>query len=99
MLVGLGALAFPPADIVVSGGLVLLIGLWSAGLGGLLTGIAGASFSSSRLQFFESAIEQGQILIMADVPKSAVEKYESLIRAHNPDVRVEGIEPSAPLIP
>lgn len=99
LLVGLAALAFPPSGIVVGGGLVLLIGLWGAGLGGLLTGIAGAAFPDSRLQAFEAAIDQGQILIMADVAKDEVEKYESLIKSHDPEVSVEGIEPPAPLIP
>ena len=99
LLVGLTALAFPPSGIVVGGGLVLLIGLWSAGFAGLLTGIAGAAFPSSRLQAFEAAIDQGQILIMADVAKDQVEKYESLIKSHDPEVSVEGIEPPAPLIP
>ncbi|KPQ00094.1 hypothetical protein [Marinobacter sp. HL-58] len=99
LLAGLTALAFPPTGIVVGGGLVLLLGLWGAGLGGMLTGIAGASFPSSRLQSFESAIEEGLILIMADVPTDEVEKYEDLIKTHDPDVRVEGIEPHAPLIP
>ncbi len=76
MLAGLTAMAFPPAGIVVGGGLALLLGLWGAGVGGLLTGLAGASFSSSRLKSFESAIEQGQILIMADVPKNEVEMFD-----------------------
>ncbi|MFO8141316.1 MAG: hypothetical protein R6T87_05385 [Marinobacter sp.] len=99
LLAGLTALAFPPSGIVVGGGLVLLLGLWGAGLGGMLAGIAGASFPNSRLQSFESAIEEGLILIMADVPKDEVEKYEELIKSHDPEVRVEGIEPHAPLIP
>lgn len=99
VLVGLTALAFPPTGIVVGGGLILLIGLWGAGIGGILTGIAGASFSSSKLQSYESAIEEGQILIMADVPKSDVEKFEEIIKALDPEVEVEGIEPSAKLIP
>tara|TARA_R110000787_G_scaffold286351_2_gene404327 strand:+ start:1148 stop:1657 length:510 start_codon:yes stop_codon:yes gene_type:complete len=99
LLVGLSALAFPPSGIVVGGGLVLLLGLWGAGFAGLLTGLAGAAFPSSRLQAFESAIDQGQILIMADVPKGEVDKYESLIKAHDPEVSVEGIEPPASLIP
>lgn len=99
LLVGLTGLAFPPAGIVVGGGLVLLIGLLGAGVGGLLTGIAGASFPSSRLQAFESAIEQGQILIMVDVPADAVERFEALIRQRDPAVSVEGVEPPPRLIP
>ncbi|WP_026596762.1 hypothetical protein [Methylohalobius crimeensis] len=99
LLLGLTALAFPPSGIVVGGGLVLLIGLWGAGIGGLLTGLAGAAFPSSRLKSFESAIDEGKILLMADVPKDEVEKYEALIKKHDPEVSVEGIEPTAPLIP
>ncbi len=99
LLVGLAAIAFPPSGIVVGGGLVLLIGLWGAGVGGLLTGTIGAGFHSSRLSEFESAIEQGKILIMVDVPKSDVEKYEALIKRLNPDVTVEGIESPSTLIP
>jgi hypothetical protein len=99
LLVGLTAMAFPPGGIVVGGGLVLLIGLWGAGVGGLLTGLAGAAFPSSRLSEFESAIDEGRILIMADVPKEAVEKYEALIRKLDPKVSVEGIEPPSTVIP
>jgi len=99
LLVGLMAIAFPPSGIVVGGGLVLLLGLWGAGLGGFLTGLAGAAFPSSRLSEFESAIEQGQVLIMADVPKKDVENYTALIKRLDPDISVEGIEPPSILIP
>ncbi|MBK6960538.1 MAG: DUF1269 domain-containing protein [Gammaproteobacteria bacterium] len=66
---GLTALAFPPTGIIVGGGLVLLLGLLGAGVGGMMTGLAGAAFPSSRLKQFEEAIDQGKILIMVDVPK------------------------------
>jgi hypothetical protein len=99
LLVGLTAMAFPPSGIVVGGGLALLIALWGAGVGGLLTGLAGAAFPSSRLSEFELAIEQGEILIMADVPKGQVKKYETLIKQLDPVVSVEGIEPPATIIP
>lgn len=99
VLVGLAALAFPPSGIVVGGGLVLLVGLWTAGIGGILTGISGGSYSNSKLESFESAIEAGQVLVMADVPKKDVAKYEGIIQRLDPDVEVEGIEPPAKLIP
>ncbi|MCR9186095.1 MAG: general stress protein [Halieaceae bacterium] len=99
LLVGLAALAFPPSGIVVGGGLVLLVGLWGAGVGGVLTGIVGGSFSNSKLQSFEAAIDEGKLLIMADVPKNDVERFERIIKKLDPEVEVEGIEPAAPLIP
>lgn len=99
LLAGLFALAFPPTGVVMGGGAVLLTGLFGAGLGGLLSGIAGAAFSSSRLSQFESAIDAGQLLVMADVPRDEVSRYEALIRAADPEVEVMGIEPKAPIIP
>ena len=99
LLVGLTALAFPPAGIVVGGGLVLLISLWGAGVGGVLTGIAGGAFPSSKLKAFESAIDDGKLLVMADVPQREVSKFEALIKKLDPEVEVEGIEPPATLIP
>jgi hypothetical protein len=99
LLVGLTAMTFPPAGLVVGGGLVLLIGLWGAGLGGMLTAIAGAAYSSSRLQKYESALEEGQILIMVDVPRKEVGRFEALIRKLEPDISIEGVEPPAELIP
>jgi len=99
VLAGLTALAFPPAGIIVGGGLVVLLGLYGAGLGGLLTGIAGAAAGSSRLKEFESAIDQGNILLLVDVPEADIEKTESLIRMHDPAIRIEGLEPAAALLP
>lgn len=99
VLAGLTALAFPPSGIIVGGGLVVLLGLYGAGLGGLLTGIAGASFASSKIKTFESEIEKGKILLMVDVPKDEIEKTESLIRVQDPEISIEGIEPPQKLIP
>ena len=99
LFAGLVALAFPPVGIVVGGGLVLLIGLFGAGLGSMLGSIVGASLPSSRLAEFEEAIEHGKILVMADVPANDVKKYEDLIKNLDPDVSIEGIEPPASIIP
>lgn len=99
VLAGLTALAFPPAGIIVGGGLVVLLGLYGAGLGGLLTGIAGASFENSKLKTYESEIDQGKILLMVDVPKDDVRKTQLLIRTQDPEISIDGIEPSEKLIP
>ncbi|MGD8417789.1 MAG: hypothetical protein PVH91_12080 [Pseudomonadales bacterium] len=99
LLGGLFALAFPPAGVVVGGGAVLLIGLFGAGVGGFLSGLAGAAFPSSRLQEFEDAIEKGMLLVMADVPKEEVGRYEQIIRKADPEVEIRGIEPPASILP
>lgn len=99
VLAGLAALAFPPAGFVVGGGLVVLLGLFSAGVGGLLTGIFGAAYENSRLQAFQASLDEGKILVLVDVPRDRVEHYESLIKKQDPEVEVEGIEPPTPFIP
>ncbi len=99
VLAGLTALAFPPSGIVVGGGLVVLLGLYGAGLGGLLTGLAGASLESSKLKKFESEIDRGKILLMVDVSGDDIQRTESLIRTQDPEISIEGIEPAEKLIP
>jgi len=99
VFLGLTALVFPPAGFVTGGGGVLLIGLAGASLGGLLSGMAGAAFPSSRLSSFEGDLDAGKILIMVDVPASRLEHVNELIKRLDPTVQIEGIEPPAPLIP
>jgi hypothetical protein len=99
LLAGLTALAFPPAGLAVGGGLVALLTGYGAGVGALLTSLAGAAFPSTRLKEFRDAIDEGQILVMVDVPKREVTMFETLIKALDPAVSVEGIEPSAEIIP
>jgi hypothetical protein len=99
ILLGLFALTIPPAGIVVGGGAVLLGGVMGASLGGLLTGIAGSAFSNSRLKKFAKEIEGGKVLIMVDVPMDRVTHINNLIMQFDPDVEIDGFEPSAPLIP
>lgn len=99
LLAGLLAVAFPPAGFIVGGGSVLLIGVMSASLGGLLTGMAGAAYPNSRLQAFKNDIEAGKILIMVDVAKNQIAHVNGLIQRLDPDVEIEGIEPPAPIIP
>ena len=99
LFIGMMALAFPPAGIIVGGGGVLLIGLAGASIGGLLTGMAGAAYSNSRLKSFEQDIEDGKILMMVDVPLDRVKHVNALIKYFDPDIKIEGIEPPIPIIP
>lgn len=99
LFLGVAALIFRSTSLIVGGGGVLLVGLVGASLGGLLTGMAGASFPSSRLRVFEKEIEGGKILIMVDVPKKRVAQVNELIRSVDPEVEVRGVEPRAPVIP
>lgn len=94
----LAALLFPvfgdESEWAVAVGLALLggvVGAWSASM-------VGVSIPSPRLERFESAIAQGQVLLMVDLPPSRVREIEAMLEATHPEARFEGEEPQIPAI-
>ena len=98
-LAGLAALAFPPAGLVVAGGAVLFGALGGAGFGAWISGMIGVSLPNSRLERFESAIEDGMLLMMVDVPKQRVDEFQAMVKEHHPEADIEGTEPTIPSFP
>jgi hypothetical protein len=68
-----------------------VVGAWSASM-------IGISIPSPRLQRFEGAIAQGQILLMVDLPRSRVRDIEALLQSAHPEARFEGEEPQVPAL-
>jgi len=99
LLVGLVAVAFPPAGVVLGGGALLASALVGAGIGGWMSGMIGVSVPNSRLKQFEEAVEGGKLLMLVDVPKQRVEEISALIRKHYTQVQIEGTEPTIPAFP
>ncbi len=98
-LAGLVAIALPPFSTVVAGGVLLGTSLVGAGVGAWAGSLIGVSTANSRIKQFEEAIEAGQFLVLADVPKNRVEDIEARIKAHLPTVEIEGTEPIIPAFP
>ena len=98
LLAGLTAVAFPPSGVVFGGGAILASTLAAAGLGGLISGIAGAAYTNSSLNTFKAAIAEGQLLVMADVPADQVDEIEASVSRTHPRIRLMGVEPSTPLL-
>jgi hypothetical protein len=99
LLAGLVGVMLPPAGPVVAGGIVLASGLAGAGVGAWLGGMVGMNVGNTRIKQFEAAIEAGQLLVLADVPKDRVEEIEARVRQHLPSVEIEGTEPHIPAFP
>lgn len=99
VICGLVAMALPPAGLVIGGGAVFAIGAAGAGVGGLMSSMVGISLPSSRLKKFEDALNQGEFLVMIDVPRPRVEEIEQLVRKHHPEADIEGTEPMMPPFP
>lgn len=99
VVVGVLGTLVPGAGIISGADAVSLFGVMGASVGGLIAGIAGSAFRSSRLGKFDAAIEAGRILIMADVPADRIEHVNELVRRRDPEVGIAGPEPRAPIIP
>jgi hypothetical protein len=97
VVAGLIAVAIP--GVVVAGGALLAMGVAGAGMGAWLGGMIGLDVENSQVRQFESAIQEGQILMLVDVPKDRVEKVQASIREHHPEVEFEGTEPTIPAFP
>lgn len=96
---GLVAMAFPPAGLVIGGGAVFAIGAAGAGVGGLMSSMVGIGLASSRLEKFEEAINQGEFLVLIDVPRTRVDEIEDIVMKHHPEADIEGTEPMMPPFP
>ena len=93
------ALFFPIVGDSPEWGMVAVLAIVGAGFGAWASSMIGVSTPSSRLKRFEPAIEQGQILLMVDAPRSRVEEIESRLQALHPEAHLEGLEPNIPAFP
>jgi len=94
---GLVAVALP--GVVIAGGALLAMGLAGAGMGAWLGGMIGMDVGNSHIKQFESAIQDGQILVLVDVPKDRVDAIQSSVKKHHSEADFEGTDPTIPAFP
>jgi uncharacterized membrane protein YeaQ/YmgE (transglycosylase-associated protein family) len=99
IVAGLIAVAFPPEGIVLGGWTMLVMALAGALIGAWVAGMIGTDIPNSQLREFTTAVADGQILMMVDVPKSKVAKVTDMIRKHHPEADMHGVEPTMPAFP
>jgi len=93
------AVFFPVVGTEPQWGIAAVLAVVGAGFGAWSSSMIGVSTPSSRLKRFEAAIEQGQILLMLDVPRSRVQEIEDRLQALHPEAHLEGVEPNIPAFP
>jgi hypothetical protein len=98
-ILGLVALAFPPAELVIGGGAVVGLTLAGAAFGAWTASMIGVDEPNTRLKRFRDAIRDGQFLIMADVPAAREEEIAQTVAKHVPNADPEGAEPTTPIFP
>jgi hypothetical protein len=96
LLGGLLAVAFPPAGLVLGGGALLAGTAAGAGFGALVTALLGSQEHSHKLDVFQRALAEGQILLMVDVARQRVGEVEATILRHHPEADIGAVEPPRP---
>lgn len=93
------AVNFPIVGDAPQWGLAAALAVAGALFGTWTSTMVGISVPSKRLQRFAPQIEQGQILLMVDVPMWSVAAIEARLRARHPEAHLEGTEPDIPAFP
>ncbi len=68
-----------------------LVAMLGAALGAWVSAMIGVSVIQPSVEKFEQAIDDGSLLIMADVPHSSEQSVRQSIKDHHPEVLVEGV--------
>lgn len=95
----LAAIFFPIVGDQPQWGMVAVLAMLGGAFGAWSSSLIGVSTPSHRLKRFEPAIEQGQVLLMVDVPRSRVDEIESRLQALHPEAHLEGVDPNIPAFP
>jgi hypothetical protein len=94
VLAGLVALTFPAAGLVLGGGAILLATtLAGASIGTFGAILRAVNIPNAQLKEYEQDLEQGRILIFADVANDKVDTVRELIQKKHGEVRDSGVKP------
>jgi len=68
-------------------------------LGTWISSMVGSSVPNSRLKQFQSAIDEGKILLMVDVPERKIDEIKALVGQRHPEALDRGVDPHIPAFP
>ncbi len=98
-IAGAVVLLFPPSGFAMGMGVVFIISLIGAIMGVWVSGMIAADVPNASLKPFETAIEQGRILMIVDVPRTAVEDISRMVKKLHPEADMRGIDATMPVFP
>lgn len=81
-----------PGGVALGGGALLATMLAGAGVGSLMGSMVALDLPNSRHRDFQQAIEDGQLLMLIDVPTERVLDIENLVMTHHADAELEKVE-------
>lgn len=99
VLAGLVIMLGPFEGLNIGGGTILILALAGAAIGAWASSMIGTSVPNSQLDKFAPAVEQGNVLLMVDVPAGQVQRISDMIHHRHPEASDHGIEPTIPAFP
>lgn len=92
-------LLFFPIDIMSQRAMAWVLACVAGGLfGGWASAKAARAIPNSRIQPFRAGIEEGQVLLLVDVPYRRITEIEELVLKRHPAARCGGMEHLIPLL-
>jgi hypothetical protein len=89
---GGGAVGMPIVTVLAAAILGALFGAW-------VSSMVGSAVPNSRLKQFHKAIDEGKILLMADVPEARVDEIRERLQSIHPEAEDRGLDPHVPAFP
>lgn len=99
LLAGILLVLFPPQGIALRTEAILVAAIGGALFGAWVAGMVAAAIPNSRLKEFQDGIQDGQVLLILDIPYSKVPLVEQLFARRHPEVRFGGQDPHTPVFP
>jgi hypothetical protein len=90
---GIFLVMFPPEGLTLRTATILLVALGGALFGGWASGMNAAAIPNKKLEQYAERIEQGQVLMMVDVPVRRMKEIEEMIAKRHPDFNFGGEDP------
>lgn len=98
LMSGLVVMAYPGGP-MLAGGTILATTLAGVFFGALMSSMVGSSVGNRQIKQFSEAIEQGNFLLMIDLPKQRIEEIEKVVMKNHPETMWKGTEPTIPAFP
>jgi len=92
-LVGFTLALTEPYGLEVPTGVMLLMALGGALFGAWASGMNGCAIPNKKLEQYNERVQQGQVLMMVDVPMRRVSEIEEMIAQRHPNFNFAGMEP------
>jgi hypothetical protein len=92
LIAGVAALAFPPAGLALGGGTLIGLGLLGAGFGAWASSMIGISIPDAGVEKWQKELDNGQTLMLVDVPVPLELEITGLVRHHHPEAIIDSVE-------